>query len=45
MRQLAHEVLATVSYFEWPVQDSPIVPWTTRYPTKANATMTRNVNE
>ncbi|WP_245551798.1 hypothetical protein [Gordonia aichiensis] len=45
MRQLAHEVLATVSYFEWPVQDSPIVPWTTRFPTKANATMTRNVDE
>nr|WP_261978120.1 hypothetical protein [Gordonia sp. NB41Y] len=44
MRVFAHEVLSTASYFEWPVQDLPIVPWTTRYPTKTNATMTPTID-
>ncbi|WP_336671792.1 hypothetical protein [Tsukamurella sp. USMM236] len=32
MRQIAHEVLSSASYFGWPVDDLPIIPWPARYP-------------
>lgn len=43
MRQLAHEVLSTASYFEWPVRDAPIVPWPARYPAAGQGEMTPHV--
>lgn len=42
MRQIAHEVLSTASYFAWPIGDLPIIPWPARYPVPDSGEITPN---